>query len=157
VKGGGISLTPLRSNSRYPKGFITYGPGNVINFKPEEEPNVEVRDGILEISDTPRLPTYMTDGTAGWLAYLTKDNQLFIKSYPVYPGRVYGEMAAGTASIYYFKDEFCEIEPIGPMESIAPGKEISFTERWFLIDYQYPAGKKTVLKELRSIITHLDN
>lgn len=157
VKGGGISLTPLKKNSRYPNGFITYGPGNVIYFKPEEESNVTVRDGILEISGTPKLPKYMTDGTAGWLAYITKDDQLFIKTYPVYPNRAYGEIAAGTASVYYLKEELCEIEPIGPMESIAPGKEISFTERWFLIDYQYPKEKKTDLKDLLSIINQFKN
>ncbi len=155
VKGGGISLTPLHSNSRYPKGFITSGPGNVINFKPEEESNVAVRDGILEISGTPKQPKYMTDGTAGWLAYITKDNQLFIKSYPVYPGRIYGEIAAGTASIYYFKEEFCEIEPIGPMESIAPGKEVSFTEEWFLAEYLYPTDKNTDIKNVLSVINKL--
>lgn len=152
VKGGGISLTPLHPKSRYPKGFITYGPGNIINFKPGEEPNVSVRDGILELCGTPALPKYMTDGIAGWLAYLTKDNQLFIKSYPVFPDRVYGEMAAGTASVYYFKEEFCEIEPIGPMEFIAPGKEVSFTERWHLLDYPYPEDRKTDLKGLMAII-----
>ncbi len=152
VKGGGISLTPLRRDSRYPKGYITYGPGAIINFNPEKEDNVSVTDGILVMTGTPKLPKFMTDGTAGWLGYLTKDNQLFIKTYPVYPNQIYGEMAAGTASVYYFKEEYCEIEPIGPMESIAPGKEVSFTEQWYLVDYDYPKDKNTDVINLQSAI-----
>lgn len=152
VKGGGISLTPIRTDSRYPKGYLTYGPGPIINFMPEKEDNVSVRDGIMEITGLVKLPKFMTDGTAGWLAYITKDDQLFIKSYPVFPDRYYGEMAAGTASVYYFKEEYCEIEPIGPMESIAPGKEVSFTEKWLLSDYNYPLNKKAELKDILSII-----
>ena len=152
MKGGGISLIPLRADSRYPKSYLTYGPGPIINFMPEKEENVSVRDGILEITGLVKLPKFMTDGTAGWLAYINKDDQLFIKSYPVFQDRYYGEIAAGTASVYYFKEEYCEIEPIGPMETIAPGKEVSFTEKWLLSDYKYPRDKKAELREILSII-----
>ncbi|MEI7423844.1 MAG: hypothetical protein WCK18_17200 [Prolixibacteraceae bacterium] len=148
MKGGGISLIPLRADSRYPKGYLTYGPGPIINFMPEKEENIGVRDGILEITGLVKLPKFMTDGTAGWLAYINKDDQLFIKRYPVYPDRIYGEMAAGTASVYYFKEDYCEIEPIGPMELIAPGKEVSFTEQWLLSDYPYPRDKKADLQNI---------
>jgi len=48
----------------------------------------------------------------------------------------------------------CEIEPIGPMETIEPGKEVSFTEYWYLIDYSHPLIKKT---NLADIITQVDN
>ena len=60
------------------------------------------------------------------LAYITKDDQLFIKKYNVYPERVYGEMSAANACFYYNKEELCEIEPIGPLETIKPGDEASF-------------------------------
>jgi len=56
------------------------------------------------------------DGYAGWLAYITKDNQLLIKKYKVYPDRNYPEIAASTTSIYYFKEEFCEVEPLDDRE-----------------------------------------
>jgi hypothetical protein len=152
VKGGGISLTPLSANSRYPKSYLTFGPGDIINYYPEQDENARVREGILEISGSVRNPKFMTDGTAGWLAYITKDNQLFFKTYPVFRDRIYGEIAAGTASVYYFREERCEIEPIGPMENIEPGHEVSFTEKWYLFDYSYPKDKQTNLAELLNII-----
>lgn len=66
-------------------------------------------------------------------------------------------MAAGTASVFYFKEEYCEIEPNGSMESIAPGKEVSFTEKWLLSDYKYTRDKKTDLKDILSIIEKMKN
>jgi len=147
VKGGGISLSPLNQKSRYPKKYIMYGPGNIMNFMPESEESIRIRDGILEVLAPPSQPKIVTDTDTGWLAFITLDNQLFFKKYPVYPSRIYGEMAASTACVYY-KPLYCEIEPIGPMETIAPGKEVSFTEYWYLFDYQYPAEKKANLKEI---------
>jgi hypothetical protein len=155
VKGGGISLSPLNPKSRYPKKFIMYEPGNRMNFMPEDEPNIRIREGILEILAPPSQPKIVTDTETGWLAYITLDNQLFIKKYPVYPSRIYGEMAASTACVFY-KPTFCEIEPIGPMETIAPGKEVSFTEYWQLFDYPYPANMKANLKGIQNIIRELN-
>jgi hypothetical protein len=155
VKGGGISLTPLAQNGRYPKGYLIYGPGNVMDYMPIQEPNIRVRDGILEITGTPSRPKFVMDGDAGWLAYITTENQLFIKKYKVYPERVYGEMAASTTSVYYFMDQFCEVEPLGPMETLKPGEEASFTERWFLLDYKYPENKVADLKSILEIIKKL--
>jgi hypothetical protein len=155
VKGGGISLTPLNPNSRFPKGYINYGPGTVMDFMPADEPNVRVRNGILEITGAPERPKFVMDVNEGWLAYITNDDQLFIKKFPVYPERIYGEMSAANVSIWYYKEEKCEIEPIGPMESIKPGEEVSFTETWYLLDYKYPADKFPDLERLHAIIKEL--
>jgi hypothetical protein len=156
AKGGGISLTPLNERSRFPKGFIVYGPEkNVMDYRPAPEPNVRVRNGILEIIGTPERPKYVMDVSDGWLGYITKDDQLFIKKFTVYPDRVYGEMTAANVSIWYYKDEKCEIEPIGPMETLKQGQEASFTEVWYLQDYKYPEDKLIDQIKLADIIKEL--
>ncbi len=50
MEGGGISLTPKNPNSRYPLGYLVYGPRAVMNFFPATDPNVNVREGVIEIS-----------------------------------------------------------------------------------------------------------
>lgn len=155
IKGGGIALAPLHKNSRYPKGYLIYGPGRILNFMPEDEDQIHIREGVLEITGVPSQPKFVTDSYAGWLAYITKENQLFIKKYPTYPPGNYGEIAASTACLFY-KDLMCEVEPIGPMETIIPGKDVSFTEYWYLINYQYPRQKKTDLEEIQTIIKNLE-
>ena len=155
VKGNGISLSPLNPESRYPTGYLIYGPGRIINFMPENEANIHIREGILEVSGPPSQPKIVTDSQAGWLAYVTMDNQLFIKKFPVFPLRNYGEIAASTTCVFY-KELMCEIEPIGPMETISAGKEISFTERWYLYNYHYSTDKKADLKGIQKIIKELN-
>ena len=156
VKGGGISLTPLNPRSRFPKGYLVYGPGSVMDYRPADEPNVRVRNSILEITGTPGRAKFVFDVRDGWLAYITKDDQLFVKKFPVYPERVYGEMSAANACVWYNTEGLmCEIEPIGPMETIKPGGEVSFTETWYLFDYKYPADKLPDQAQITSLIDKL--
>jgi hypothetical protein len=151
--GGGICLVPLSPGSRFPVGYILYGPGPVMNYRPEDHPNIKVRDGFLEISGTPPQPKFGIDSYSGWLGYITRDNLLFVKRFPVYPKRVYGEMAALTISIWYFEEKMCELEPIGPMETLQPGESASFTEEWWLFPYDYPQeGQEIVLDELKAFV-----
>ena len=150
--GGGICLVPLNPQSRYPKGYLLYGPGNVMDYRPAEEPNIRVRDGILEIIGPPSRPKFAVDSLAGWIAYLARSNHLFVKRFPAFGDRAYGEMAGNSVSIWYKEDLVCEIEPIGPWETIEPGKSASFTEDWWLFDYAYPEDKRVELGDLQAFI-----
>ncbi len=152
VKGGGISLTPLNPHSRYPKGYLVYGPDHSMDFDPPEEPNLRTRNGVLEIVGEPVNPKFVMDCAEGWLAYITTDHQLFIKKFQIYPDRPYGDMAAPTASVWYHKDTMCEIEPLGPLEVLEPGESSSFTEHWYLYDFEYPADLGVDLGKIKSII-----
>jgi hypothetical protein len=73
------------------------------------------------------------------MAYLSRSNLLFVKRFPVYPERPYGDLVAATVSVWYYKDRLCEIEPIGPQERLAPGASASFTEEWWALPFEFPA------------------
>lgn len=135
--GGGIVLIPLTPESRFPDSYVMYGPGPVINYHPED-PNIRIRDNFLEVLSTPARAKLGLDSQAGWFAYLDKNDLLWVKRYPVYPDRPYGELAGLTISIWYYEDQMCELEPIGPSENILPGGVASFTEDWWLLPYTYP-------------------
>ena len=142
AEGGGICVVPISPGSRFPEGYLYYEPKSsprYMNFQPEENESAAVRDGCLVISSTPPFPKFGLDSAAGWFAYLTKNDQLFVKTFPVYPERVYGEMAGLTISIWYVDDR-CELEPIGPREILKPGESASFTETWWLLPYEHPGG-----------------
>ena len=141
--GGGIVLIPLTPGSRFPKNYLMYTPEQAMLFQPVD-PNIRVRDGFLEILGTPKFPKLGMDSAAGWFSYLTRSNLLFTKKYPVYPERVYGEMAGLTISIWYFKNAMCELEPIGPREVLVPGASASFVETWSLSPMHYPAPGEAV-------------
>lgn len=138
AQGNGICLIPLTPNSRFPKSYVMYGPGPVINYQPDD-PNIRQRDGFLEIFGPPERAKLGMDSHAGWFAYLMRNDLLFIKRFPTYPDRAYNEIAALTISIWYNKDIVCELEPIGPMENIPPGGSAQFTETWSLLPFAFPA------------------
>ena len=147
--GGGICLIPLTPESRFPKNYIMYGPDSVMCYQPED-PNIRIRDGFLEVLGTPANPKLGLDSTAGWFCYLMRNNLMFIKRFPVYPDRVYSEMAGLTISIWYYKNLMCELEPIGPREILAPGASASYTEEWELLPYDFPGdGEKVDLGKIR--------
>ena len=148
--GGGICVIPLTRPSRFPNGYVMYGPGPAINFRPED-PNLRARDGFLEITAAPKFPKLGMDTYAGWFAYLMKTDLMFVKRFPTYPDRVYNEVAGLTLSIWYPDGPMCELEPICPREKLAPGQSATFTETWWLLPHAYPEeGKPIDVKQVES-------
>ena len=137
-RGHGICVVPLTPElSRFPRQYVMYTPGGGIEARPDD-PAIRVRDGYLEVFDTPVYPKLGLDSYAGWFAYLMPHDLLLVKRFPTYPNRVYNEVAGLTISLWYYRDVVCELEPIGPMEVLAPGESASFTEEWWLLPYPFP-------------------
>ena len=147
--GGGICVIPLTRPRRFPHGYVMYGPGPAINFRPED-PHIRQRDGFLEITATPKYPKLGMDTNAGWFAYLMKNDLMLVKRFPTYPNRVYNEVAGLTMSIWYPDRAMCELEPIGPREKLKPGQSASFTETWWLLPHAFPT--KANLKNIAAKI-----
>lgn len=141
--GGGIVVVPLSASSRFPQHYVRYGPGPVMNFQPND-PMIRRRGDFLEILGTPQQAKLGMDSMEGWFAYLMDSDLAFVKRYRTYPDRVYGEMAALSISIWYYKNEMCELEPIGPLEELDPGEAAAFTEDWWLLEWKYPAKGQDV-------------
>ena len=49
------------------------------------------------------MPQYDLDTYAGWFAYITRTNLLFVKKFPMYPERLYGEINCSTVVAWYNK------------------------------------------------------
>ena len=146
---GGIGVVPLtqRPMSRFPRGYVMYGPGQGIVFRPDD-PNIVRQtaggDDYLIIRGVPQNPKLGFDSYAGWFAYLLPTDVAFVKRFPCYPDRVYNEVAAITSCIYYPKEKFVELEPIGPRETLEPGQSASFTEDWFLVPFEFPSSPEAL-------------
>jgi len=151
AQGGGICIVPLSRHSRFPRSYLRYEPDAVMNFLPED-PAIRIREGCLEVTGPPLHSKLGLDSYAGWLAYLMRNGLIFLKGYPAFPGRLYNEMAGLTLSIWYPKSAMCELEPIGPMERLAPGESASFTETWWMGKFAFPGDGEqadiTAIKKL---------
>ena len=151
--GGGTCVIPLTQPSRFPHGYVMYGPGPAINYRPED-PHIRRRDGFLEITAAPKFPKLGMDTYAGWFAYLMKNDLMFVKRFPADPDRVYNEVAGLTMSIWYPDGPMCELEPISPREKLEPGKSASFTETWWLLPHEFPEDNGEV--DLKQVAAQVD-
>jgi hypothetical protein len=156
AKGGGICLVPLSRFWRFPKGYILYGDNLTLMFDPPDEPAIRIRENILEIIDTPSRAKIGVDTEGDWTAYITQDDLLYIKKFNIYPEKSYGDLAGNPLSIWYYKNEKCEIEPTSPYEIIKPWEKTSYTEYWYLFDFKYPQDKNTDLKRMTELIHSLN-
>jgi hypothetical protein len=139
--GGGIFIAPLTKPNRFPKGFISYGDGSVMKYKPEPEENILVKDDTFVLLGPTVAMKYVFDNNQGWMGYITKDDLLFVKTYDYKKNSEYGEMTASSLSLFYKAEILAELEPIGPWEWVAPNKKTSYSETWHLLPYQYPQNK----------------
>jgi len=144
-KSGGIVVVPLSDWSRYENHYVMYEPERSINLAPENE-HISIRDNCLVIAGAPTHPKLGMDSMEGWFSYLMPNDLLFVKKYPTFPDKLYGEQIPMTISIWYvenFRDTLttAELEPIGPLETIAPGERVSFTEDWYLVEHDFPEDK----------------
>ena len=80
----------------------------------------------------------------GWLAYWL-DGILFVKKAAYDPKARYFDF--NSSHQCYCSKKFIELETLGPISNILPGRSVSHTEIWNLYaDVEYPADEKTALK-----------
>ena len=154
--GGGICIVPLSNPNRFPKGYINYDNDGIMRYMPGNEDNVKGVDDYLLILGPVRSPKFVFDSDKGWMAYITKDDMLFVKKYDNSKSFEYGEMAAVPLSIWYNKDIMAELEPIGPWEWIAPKGQSSFSEIWHLLPYKYPENKEVEVLDISKKVKALN-
>lgn len=133
--GGGTAVVPLSVPNRLPAGYIVYDDEKAgMLFQPDLSPVVYKKDNRLYITgSTGKYKKYVMDSDAGWLAYKTPANTLFLMKYTHFTGKPYGEMTALSMSVWYNENEMTELEPMGPWEWIEPGKTSEpFVTEWTL-------------------------
>lgn len=150
--GGGICIVPLSVPNRFPKGYIEYGDGNAMRYRPDSDENIKLKDNHLLILGPTKALKFVFDSNQGWMGYITKDDMLFVKSYVYNKLYEYGEMAAVPLSIFYSKDTLAELEPIGPWQWVEANGESSFSEIWQLHPYKYPTNKEVNIELIKSTI-----
>jgi hypothetical protein len=153
--GNGIVIIPSTEPRWYARGY-SRKEGELLNVDPPEDPSILRVEGYTLILEAPAFPKMGFDSTAGWCAYAMPNDLLMIRTFPVYRDRWYGDIVGGILSIYYDPDyrgrSVVEIEPIGPVEHMAPGEESSFTERWTLHPFPFPADRRKLdLKQVENL------
>ena len=142
---GGIAVVPCDSvKSRLPNLYYLGMSRKNLNILPEEDAVVRQNDFLI-INRPPSTAKMGFDSVRGWVAYQTKEDLLFVKRFEVAENRNYGEAVGINLSIWYPKKDFipcCEMEPIGPMQNLAPGEQASYSVDWWLLESVFPTDGK---------------
>ncbi|QEG23188.1 hypothetical protein [Mariniblastus fucicola] len=152
---GGVVIVPCDSNrSLMPNLYCMCPNGKTINFRPED-PAIRRVDDFLVIDGPPEHAKLGMDSVRGWVAYQTRQNQLFVKRFPVSNLAEYGELAGYNLSIWYPQKAFvpaCEVEPIGPMKKLQPNESDSFTVDWWLLPRAFPEDGKVDPAQVEAVV-----
>ena len=151
AQGKGICLIPVSDVKRFPNHYVLYEDRGLLNFY-ADDPGIRLRNGFIDIFQTPRKPKLGFDSYEGMIAYVAPNDLLFLKRFATFPDRVYNEAAGLTISVWYPDGDMVELEPIGPRQRIEPGESAAFTEEWWLAPFQFPDESRnvdlTTLKEV---------
>lgn len=133
ANSAGVAVIPLTEPSSLPNQYMRYQGGNLVLW-PQDD-NLIRRDGFAILRAPPKTTKYGFDTEAGWLAHLQESGLVFVKQFPVWPERAYGEVSSFTLATWTPESgDKVELEPIGPLETISPGESASYTETWWIFD-----------------------
>ena len=152
ANGNGICVMPVPVLSRFPNKYIMFMNRDTINMFPKDA-NIYTENIHLIIKGSPQKPKLEMDVAApAWIAYAETNNLLFVKKFRVDTNKLYGDVTAANTSIWYNGTQMTEIEPIGSMETILPGKKVSFTEEWFIMPFEFPANRVADVGKIKNIV-----
>jgi len=100
-----------------------------------------------QISDPQKAGFAVSDG---WVAYAWK-NYLFIKSFTHLPGRDYPDMGCSVET--FTNQGMLEVETLGPLVQLPPGKTVEHIEDWWLFkDFENPGTPEELYESVSSFV-----
>lgn len=142
--GGGFALIPLNASSKLPAGWCQLQKGKYKADAPSH-PGVKILDGVLVAKAEGPSSKIGADSDGGWIAY-ARGKQMLVKYYPYFPEGKYTD--GGNSVELYFDPKVCELEPLSPEVTMAPGRAYEFMERWLLIPLEKEAASWEEARDL---------
>jgi hypothetical protein len=145
---GGIAILPQPVGNADADGFL---PNRFLELWPYariNDPRLILRDDFILIRGVPESQAIKIGyfNPHGWMAYWL-EGTLFKKTFSFQLGEIYPDGGCNAES--YCKDQFIELETLGPLSQIKPGQSVEHTETWELFDgLEQPFLSESVKSEL---------
>jgi hypothetical protein len=127
-KLGGTAVLPIRTETNVQDGLL---PDRRIVLWPYASINdrrISYTDETIMVNAFPDVPFKIaTFNPCGWMTY-TIDGVVFKKTFKVDPDGEYPDL--GSNAEIYCDTEFVELESLGPIATIPPGKTVYWEEDW---------------------------
>jgi hypothetical protein len=129
---GGVSVTGFPPRGKHPEVLAPTHPLVMWAFTDFTDPRWKITQKYLILRQDPKNADPEKAGhfnAATWGAYLL-GSDLFIKRYRADPSKSYTDM--GCSYETFTNADFLELETLGPLDKIEPGKSVEHVERWSL-------------------------
>lgn len=147
---GGIVVAPMPVGNRDPDGLL---PNRQISLWPYtriRDERLHWEDDFILIQARPDLPAFKIGyyNPHGWLAYWI-GGVLFRKVFELHPDAPHPD--GNCNAEIYCNDQFVELESLGPLVPIAPGRQVQAVETWELFDGLDQPGMEAVIEMLSNL------
>jgi hypothetical protein len=130
---GGVEILPQSVGNTDASGLL---PNRTLVLWPYtriNDPRLHLEDDFITLRADPSLPPFKLGyfNPHGWIAYWL-DGVLFVKRYDPHFGATFPDGGCNTET--YCNDQFVELETLGPLGRLEPGKSFVHTETWEFYD-----------------------
>ena len=143
---GGTVILPMPVGNADPDGLLPNRQFSLWPYAPINDPRLKLGDEFILFRADALLPPFKIGyfNPHGWLAYWL-DGVLFRKSFQVQPGLPHPDNNCN--SEIYCNDQFVELESLGALKLLTPGKSVSHVETW-----EVTVGVDHLPKEARNML-----
>jgi hypothetical protein len=130
-KQGGVGIFPQPVGNVDDAGLLSNRHLSLWPYTKIDDPRLTLRDDFILVQATPSLPPIKFGyfNPHGWMGYWI-DEVLFVKRFDPLSDAQYPDNGCNVES--YCNDEFIELESLGPLAIVAPGKTVLHNELWEL-------------------------
>ncbi len=143
---GGVEILPQWVGNTDASGLLPNRTFVLWPYTRINDPRLHLEDDFITLRADPSLPPFKLGyfNPHGWIAYWL-DGVLFVKRYDPHPGATFPDGGCNTET--YCNDQFVELETLGPLGRLEPGKSFVYTETWEFYDSLDQSFIPPVLKE----------
>lgn len=151
LRQGGVAIFPQPVGNTDEAGLLSNRQLIVWPYTRLGDPRLHLRDDFILIHATPSLPPIKFGylNPHGWMGYWI-DGVLFVKRFNVDVNASYPDHGCNAES--YCNHQFIELETLGPLAKLEPGKSVLHAETWEVYTELVP---DLIPPEIQKIITGL--
>ena len=132
VSGGGTTIIPNEPYISHDDKLLPARPMAIWHYTDFSGSRWKLGKKFIRLSTDEKQDEPQKLGVAdkqGWAGYLRK-GELFVKTFPYVEGAKYPDFGCNCET--YTAGTFMEIESLGPLVNLEPGKSVSHVEHWYL-------------------------
>ena len=149
---GGTAVAGLPPRGSHPQDLLPNQSLILWPYTDLADPRLKVGTRAILLAQRPGTPSLKIglENVEGWAAYAV-GGCLFVKRFPWKPRKVYPDKGASTE--LFTNQDMLEVESLGPLARLRPGRKVEHREEWFLFDGVPPlASEADVDQHVRPLV-----